>query len=264
LRAAELMCPPNQNKGGTIVRNFSRRLNSSELRISLSTQVVASVVKFIRSVPHRSIGPQHVVTMFNDEWKQLHCFKLECPWAQCARRQVAREMVQDHRATIVCLQETKLQLVNDSIIRETLGPQFEGAYAAFRQNEPEAGVIIACSVDYFILQDIETTNHTISACIKNRADNSMWSITGVYGPQGDAEKMLFMDEIKQLNPSMRASWMLLGDFNLIYRASDKNNPNVNRRLMNKFKSIIDELEIKELHLHGRRFTWTSETDDPTI
>jgi len=92
----------------------------------------------------------------------------------------------------------------------------------------------------------------------------MWSITGVYGPQGDAEKMLFMDEIKQLKPSMRASWMLLGDFNLIYRASDKNNPNVNRRLMNKFKSIIDELEIKELHLHGRRFTWTSETDDPTV
>jgi len=34
--------------------------------------------------------------------------------------------------------------------------------------------------------------------------------------------------------------------------------------MNKFKSITDEMEIKELHLHGRRFTWTSETDDPTI
>lgn len=149
-----------------------------------------------------------------------------------ARRQVVREMVQDHRATIVCLQETKLQLVNDNIIRETLGPQFVGAYAALSAEQTRGGVIIACCLDYFILQDIETTTHTISACIKNKADNSMWSITGVYGPQGDAEKMLFMDEIKQLKPSMRASWMLLGDFNLIYRASDKNKPNVNRRLMN--------------------------------
>lgn len=67
LGAVELMCPPNENKGGTVVRNFSRSLNSSELCISLSIQVVASVAKFIRSVPHRPIRPQHVVTMFNDE-----------------------------------------------------------------------------------------------------------------------------------------------------------------------------------------------------
>lgn len=67
LRAAELMCPPIQNQGGTVVRNFGGGLNSIELCTGHSTQVVDCVVKFIRSVLQKPIGPQHVVTMFNDE-----------------------------------------------------------------------------------------------------------------------------------------------------------------------------------------------------
>lgn len=63
---------------------------------------------------------------------------------------------------------------------------------------------------------------------------------------------------------MRQQWMILGDFNLIYQAADKNNNRVNRRLMNTFKAVLDDLELKELHLNGRRFTWSSETDNPTL
>jgi exonuclease III len=33
---------------------------------------------------------------------------------------------------------------------------------------------------------------------------------------------------------------------------------LNRRPMGKFKSAIDELKLRELPLHGRKFTWTSE------
>lgn len=43
------------------------------------------------------------------------------------RRQVVRDLVTDHHANVVCLQETKLHLVDDRIIAETLGPQFVGA-----------------------------------------------------------------------------------------------------------------------------------------
>jgi hypothetical protein len=34
----------------------------------------------------------------------------------------------DHHARLVCLQETKLQIVNDFIISETLSSQFVGGY----------------------------------------------------------------------------------------------------------------------------------------
>uniref|UniRef100_A0A0A9ANQ6 Endonuclease/exonuclease/phosphatase domain-containing protein n=1 Tax=Arundo donax TaxID=35708 RepID=A0A0A9ANQ6_ARUDO len=60
-----------------------------------------------------------------------------------------------------------------------------------------------------------------------------------------------MTEIRNLQQAMHNRWMLLGDFNLIYRTSDKSNGRVNRRLMASFKAVIDDLKLKELHLHGR-------------
>jgi hypothetical protein len=54
-----------------------------------------------------------------------------------------------------------------------------------------------------------------------------------------------------LRPTTQPKLLLLRDFNLIYRARDKNNTIVNRTLMSRFKSVLDDLELKELHLYGR-------------
>jgi endonuclease/exonuclease/phosphatase family metal-dependent hydrolase len=93
-------------------------------------------------------------------------------------------------------------------------------------------------------------------------DNSLWALTGVYGPQNELDKLAFMQELREIKQITNESWLLLGDFNLIYRATDKSNSNVNQRLMNRFRLLLDELEVKEIHLHGCKFTWSSGTTNP--
>jgi hypothetical protein len=46
--------------------------------------------------------------------------------------------------------------------------------------------------------------------------NLTWHITGVYGPQGELEKRMFLREIKGVRDMVSPLWLLLGDFNLIY------------------------------------------------
>ena len=46
-----------------------------------------------------------------------------------ARRDAVRDLVRDTHATIVCLQETKLDMVDNAIISETLGQNFTAHYA---------------------------------------------------------------------------------------------------------------------------------------
>jgi hypothetical protein len=41
-----------------------------------------------------------------------------------ARRQVVRDLVTEHKCSIVCLQETKIQRLTDAIVAETLGQKF--------------------------------------------------------------------------------------------------------------------------------------------
>lgn len=83
-----------------------------------------------------------------------------------------------------------------------------------------------------------------------RADGTKWQITVVYGPQGDAEKLQFLQELKTIPRPAHGRWLVLGDFNLIYQAADKNNSNLNRRLMGAFKAVIDELNLKEIGLNA--------------
>jgi hypothetical protein len=53
----------------------------------------------------------------------------------------------------------------------------------------------------------------------------------VYGPQGNKEKIQFMQELCEIRTACQGPWMIAGDFNLIYKAEDKNNSNYNRAMM---------------------------------
>jgi hypothetical protein len=61
-----------------------------------------------------------------------------------------------------------------------------------------------------------------------------------------ADKLLFLQELKDLADPDLDEWLVLGDFNLIYQAQDKNNTNLNQHLMGSFKATIDALRLKEL------------------
>jgi hypothetical protein len=67
-----------------------------------------------------------------------------------------------------------------------------------------------------------------------------------------------LEEVRSLRQAIQGEWLLCGDFNLIYKAEDKSNGRLNRRLMGRFKVVLDNLELIELPLHGHKFTWTSD------
>jgi exonuclease III len=94
--------------------------------------------------------------------------------------------------------------------------------------------------------------------------NMNFMITTCYGPADDDRKEEFLQEMLALKPAAGTPWLITGDFNLIYQASDKNNLNLNRRLMGKFRAAIDACELLELCLHNRRFTWSNERQNPTL
>ncbi|XP_071683306.1 uncharacterized protein [Lolium perenne] len=95
-------------------------------------------------------------------------------------------------------------------------------------------------------------------------EGTSWFITCVYGSQTEADKLLFIDELRALQTVTHDAWLLLGDFNLITKASDKNNLNINRRLIGKFRAARDFLALKDIRMDGRRFSWSNAQADPVL
>jgi hypothetical protein len=99
--------------------------------------------------------------------------------------------------------------------------------------------------------------------LDSRTNNS-WKFIGVYGPQGELEKRMFIGELKLLRQTTPSAWLIMGDFNLIYQEQDKNNGRVNRRLMLRFRRAINHLEVKEVQLVGRKYIWSNNQQNPTM
>ena len=97
--------------------------------------------------------------------------------------------------------------------------------------------------------------------IQDRLD--FW-LTTVYGPVDDTRKDDFLAEIAHAAPPQGEPWLLNGDFNIIYEARDKNNSNINRRIMGKFRAAIVAGELREIKCENGCFTWSSERQDPTL
>jgi exonuclease III len=181
-----------------------------------------------------------------------------------ARKDAVNELVRDTRATIVCLQETKLQLVDQHTVTRTIGAKFANSFTVLPAQQTRGGILLAVNEDFFDLSNILLSSHAVTATITMRADGLQWQITVVYGPQGDAQKLQFLQDLQNIPRPDHERWLILGDFNLIYQAEDKNNSNLNRQLMGSFKSTLDVLGLKEIRLNGRRFTWSNEQDAPTM
>lgn len=88
----------------------------------------------------------------------------------------------------------------------------------------------------------------------------------VYGLQGNEDKHDFLWELRTIRAQCAGLWMLVGDFNMIYKDEDKSNSNPNRVLMGHFRRLIDDVAIKVLPLSGHKFTWTSSSlsTSPTL
>jgi hypothetical protein len=74
----------------------------------------------------------------------------------------------------------------------------------------------------------------------------------------------FLQELRSIRLTCVGPWVVGGDFNLIYKVEDKNNQNVDRAMMGRFRRLLNELELVEIDLLGRQFTWSNEREAPTL
>lgn len=181
-----------------------------------------------------------------------------------ARRRAIQNICNTLSCNIVCLQETKIADLSRSLVMETLGSRFGDNFLFKGADGTRGGILIACTNDFAIVPMPSASNgFSLSAILTDRSDGSSWTLTVVYGPQEDQDKLMFLQELRDLKLLGQNEWMIAGDFNLIARTDEKNNSNINIGMMGRFRSVIEDLELREFQLIGRNFTWASENSHHT-
>jgi hypothetical protein len=75
------------------------------------------------------------------------------------------------KCSVVCIQETKLQLVTRTTIQVTMGQDFVDHFAMLPANGTRGGIILTCSHQYYELSHVHVRQFSVTVQIKRRIDN---------------------------------------------------------------------------------------------
>jgi hypothetical protein len=101
---------------------------------------------------------------------------------------------------VACLHETKLQLVNESTVFEMLGTRFRSNFSFLPIEGTCGGFLIAVSDDHFKLMSSSRSKCTLTVKVQSLMDDSEWTLTSIYGPQLEVDKIIFIKELGALWP----------------------------------------------------------------
>lgn len=112
------------------------------------------------------------------------------------------------------------------------------------------------------MTDIKT--YSITQILTMSQSNITFALTIVYGPADSGRRAELLDELTAIHPPANLPWICVGDFNQICEAQDKNNDNINRSQMRRFRRALDTCELMEIKLQNRKYTWSNGQRNPTL
>jgi exonuclease III len=180
-----------------------------------------------------------------------------------ARREAVRGMLSSSKPAVVCLQETKMALISVQTAREILGQRMD-RFLCLPATGTTGGILVGWDSEQVEVANQTAREHSLSMTVTIKSLHANFLMTTVYGPADEARKPAFLIELQQLKPPAQTTWLVVGDFNMIYQTSDKNNLNLNRRLMGTFRQAINLCQLSEYNLQNRQFTWSNEREEATL
>ena len=115
----------------------------------------------------------------------------------------------------------------------------------------------------FSIQNVVAGDFCVKIHVRSKCDGFLWALVVVYGAAQEERKPDFLAELVPICDGETLPMLIGGDFNIIRREEEKNNSNFNARWPVVFNAIIESLDLKEIQLSGRQYTWASRRETPT-
>lgn len=99
--------------------------------------------------------------------------------------------------------------------------------------------------------------------IRNKADNFTWTLVAVCGAAQDEFKAEFLLELVNLEKDNPYPILIGGDFSLLRFPNEKSHGRFDDHWPFLFNVVIDCLDLREISMIGRQFTWAKSLPEPT-
>jgi exonuclease III len=126
------------------------------------------------------------------------------------------------------------------------------------------GMLLEINLQTFDIGEIEEGDFLIRFKVRHKRDDFKFNLISVYGPVQLDLKSNFLSELVRVCSKEALPIVIGGDFNIIHSLDEKNNNNYNDRWPFLFNAIIDTLNLRELEMSRRKFTWANHLQNQTF
>ena len=158
------------------------------------------------------------------------------------RRRQLIEYIRDQRIDFMGLQQTirsSFSQVELDSLGGAVGFQWEWVPTSGRSG----GILLGVNRETFEVLPYSRGNFFIGVEMIQRDINFKWELVVVYGPADPSRSQDFFRELHDKVHKSANPLVIAGDFNLISRASEKSNSNINLRMIRAFRAAIDDLHL---------------------
>ena len=130
------------------------------------------------------------------------------------KRLKVRSLIRKWGPDVVCLQETKMGLINRAVIRSLWGGQhvdwsYLGSCGAF------GGVLVMWDTRVVNKMEEAVGRFSVSCKFTSVSGQFVWVFTSVYGPNLHRDRRFLWEELCGLNSWWSVPWCVGGDFNVV-------------------------------------------------
>ena len=143
-------------------------------------------------------------------------------------------------------------------------PKRFNQYCYFPSLGSSGGLITIWNGSLFSGITISANKYHVTVELTCKISANVWYLTNIYGPAHHEDKQDFFDWLLSIDNTPMHNWIILGDFNLIRSTGNRNwgTGDINHMLM--FNSIIAQLDLEDIPIKGRAYTWSNMQDDPLL
>ncbi|XP_058223301.1 uncharacterized protein LOC131333018 [Rhododendron vialii] len=174
------------------------------------------------------------------------------------KKKFVSKIIKKRKPDLLFIQETKLENVDLRMVQKIWG-NTNVEFAVSNSIGASGGILILWDFEVFKASNI--TVHKSYIILEGMLYGDFQCVlVNIYAPNGEVQRKELWDELLQIKASSQLPWCVGGDLNEIIEIDERVGcTNVNRG-MREFKDFINNMELMDIPMQGRKFTWTNFQD----
>jgi hypothetical protein len=174
-----------------------------------------------------------------------------------------KDMMFDYSLDFIGIQETMKENYKMSFFRK-LDPKNEYFWKWTPPIGKSGGILCGIRNDSLEVNAFKAGKYMLQFILWDKVKKCNWALIVVYGAAQEENKNDFLTELASFCHGILMPYIVGGDFNILRHSGEKNKNFTHTHTSDLFNSIIHTMGLREIFMHGGKYTWSNKHASPTL